>query len=138
MTDTRNAHHVDGWLCVFDLVACRPEFIETSPRYAVNGQPDTNPALVAVQNIIASVYLPKGVDDAGGWLPHDVAAQPWLSSVADGPPSGGGGGGIACKHTVHVTPCHNCTTAAAAAAWLLLPGALITAALYGVERTIQR
>ena len=37
----------------------RPAYIETSPRYAVNGQPDTNPALIAAMNTMFSVYLPK-------------------------------------------------------------------------------
>lgn len=45
-----------------------PKDIEISPRYAVDGQPETNPALMAIMGIISSVWLPKGIDDAGRLL----------------------------------------------------------------------
>lgn len=43
-----------------------PKDVGISPRYITAGMPDTNPQLMAVINIIGNVWLPKGIDDAGG------------------------------------------------------------------------
>lgn len=56
--------------------ACRPKDIEVSPRYTDGNLPETNPALIATQAVISSVYLPKGVDDAG------VYARGWVVTLA--------------------------------------------------------
>jgi hypothetical protein len=53
-----------------------PKFIQTSPLYAVAGQPSTNPSIISAMDVLNSVYLPKGMDDAG----EGVVSCFWLWS----------------------------------------------------------
>lgn len=64
------------------VLLSRPKFIEISPYYPPEGAPATNPAVIAAMNILQSMYLPKGIDDAGmtaggrlAVVPNDMAMR---------------------------------------------------------------